>query len=140
VANFYDLDLLYTTIKTAAKRLDIVVATAGGGTFATLGASRTDRMTQTGFGEVILARSDAPSGELVNVCCRTLFSCRGDRSTNDPGCCRARTTKRQARQHLRRCRTPPMTASLGGDLPKSGVQVYTQDADAVLVRKHAGHR
>jgi hypothetical protein len=35
MADLDDLDLLYATIKTAAKRLDIVVANAGGDTFAT---------------------------------------------------------------------------------------------------------
>jgi hypothetical protein len=32
-ANLDDLDLLYATMKTAAKRLDIFFASAGGGTF-----------------------------------------------------------------------------------------------------------
>jgi NAD(P)-dependent dehydrogenase (short-subunit alcohol dehydrogenase family) len=47
VANLDDLDLLYTTIKTAAKRLDIVVANAGGGTFATLEQLTPDEFDQT---------------------------------------------------------------------------------------------
>jgi NAD(P)-dependent dehydrogenase (short-subunit alcohol dehydrogenase family) len=44
MANLDDLDQLYTTIKTAGTRLDIVVANAGGGTFATL-----EQLTPDGF-------------------------------------------------------------------------------------------
>ena len=43
VANLDDLDLLYTTIKTAAKRLDIVVANAA---FHTIGRCPTERLRE----------------------------------------------------------------------------------------------
>ena len=60
VAKLDDLDLLYTTIKAAAKRLDIVVANAGGGTFATLQQLTPDEFDQTfssnGRGTVLLSR------------------------------------------------------------------------------------
>jgi NAD(P)-dependent dehydrogenase (short-subunit alcohol dehydrogenase family) len=43
VANLDDLDLLYTTIKTAAKRLDIVVANAA---FHAIGRCPTERLRE----------------------------------------------------------------------------------------------
>jgi NAD(P)-dependent dehydrogenase (short-subunit alcohol dehydrogenase family) len=46
-ANLDDLDLLYATIKTAAKRLDIFFASAGGGTFAILEQLTPDEFDQT---------------------------------------------------------------------------------------------
>jgi NAD(P)-dependent dehydrogenase (short-subunit alcohol dehydrogenase family) len=52
MADLGDLDLLYATIKTAATRLDVVVASAGGGTFATLEQLTPDEFDQASSSNV----------------------------------------------------------------------------------------